>query len=108
MEIEQKISQLMEILQAQRNNLTRKLEQLRQEKKRNLSQQKNDLQATQSELDGCVSSINDRFNTSSKREFLKIVKVITEQVEAIQDEEFSRATLSPCEHADVKFRANAM
>ena len=49
-EIEQKVTQLLEILQAQKNDLMHKLQQLHQEKQKNLTQQKYNLQATESEL----------------------------------------------------------
>ena len=106
MEIEQKVTQLVEILQAQRNNLTSKLQQLSREKQKNLSQQKNDLQATQSELERCVSFVSESLKTESKGEVLKVMKVITKQIE-MMGKDSSADMLLPCEHSNVKFRAGA-
>ena len=108
MEIEQKVSQLLEILQAQKNDLMRKLQQLHQEKQKNLTQQKYDLQAAESELVRCVLFVSESLKTESKGEVLKVMKVVTKQIEVIGGKDGSTDTsLLPCEPANMKFKASA-
>jgi tripartite motif-containing protein 2/3/tripartite motif-containing protein 71 len=104
MEIEQKVTQLLEILQAQKNDLMSKLQQLHQEKQKNLTHQKDDLQATESDLARCVSFVSEALKTESKGEVLKVMKVVTKQIEVISKD--SSTSLLPCEPANLKFKAS--
>ena len=64
----------------------RKLQQLHQEKRKNLTQQKYDLQAAESELVRCISFVSESLKTESKGEVLKVMKVVTKQIEVIGGE----------------------
>ena len=104
-EIEQQVTQLIEILQAQRKDLVSEVSQMSQEKQKNLTIQRDDLKATQKELDRCVSFVTESLKTGSKGEVLKLMKMVTKQIETLS-KDVNENVLLPCEPANLKFRAS--
>ena len=105
-EIQLGVRQLQELLEAQKTELISKLNQMSQQKQKNLTMQKEKLETTQGELDRCVSFVRENLNTGSKGEVLKMMKSVTRHIKVI-DEDFNPDQLHPCEPANLKFKARS-
>ena len=105
-EIEKGVMRLQELLKAQKAELISKLNQVSQQKQKNLTMQKEKLETTQGELHRCVSFVGESLKTGSKGEVLKMMKTVTRHIEVIR-KGFDPDELSPCEPVNLVFKASS-
>ena len=101
-EIEQEIQELHEFLEVRKAELFEDLEVLTEEKIKNLTAQKDELETARTQLVSCSSFVRESLRTGSQGEVMKMKNVVLKQMNEIISN-FKPDMPPPCESANVKF-----
>ena len=104
-DVQKQIEQLQKLLESRKTELIGQIKQTVQLKKKNLAAQKDEVDALQTTLEGCLSSVRESLRTGSQGEVMKMKKAVVKQIKELTDN-FKPDTLSPCESANIKFTAS--
>ena len=104
-EIAQLFQQIFEVLQARKADLDSQVDQLANQKLKNLAAQKNEVETVQTQLASCLSFVRESLRTGSKGEVMKMKKTVVKQIKEMTDN-FKPDMLPPCERANVRFIAS--
>ena len=94
--------QLHQMLEAREVELTDKIDEISNQKQKNLAAQKDKVETIQTQLVSCLSFVRESLRTGSQGEVMKIKKTVMKQIKEMTDN-FKSNRLSPCETADLKF-----
>ena len=94
--------QLHQMLEAREVELTDKIDEISNQKQKNLAAQKDKVETIQTQLVSCLSFVRESLRTGSQGEVMKIKKTVMKQIKEMADN-FESNRLSPCETADLKF-----
>ena len=94
--------QLHQLLETREVELTDKIDEISNQKQKNLATQKDEVETVQTQLVSCLSFVRESLRTGSQGEVMKIKKTVMKQIKEMTDN-FKPDKLSPCEAADIKF-----
>ena len=100
--IRQQVQELHEMLNARKAELLEQLHQETETKLRNLAAQRNELEAVQSQLSGCLTFVKESLRTGSEEEVMQMKPLVMKQIKEITNPD-RMPQLEPCESADMKF-----
>ena len=103
--IGQKIRNLQELLEVRKSELVGEMKQFIQMKRKNLAAQKDEVETVHTQLASCLSFVRESLRTGSQGEVMKMKKGVVKQIKEMTDN-FKPDMLSPCELANVKFKAS--
>ena len=106
-DVQQQIGKLQELLESRKAELIDQIKQTVQMKKKNLVAQKDEVDALQTKLEGCLSFVRDGLRTGSQGEVMRMKKAVMKQVKEVTVN-FKPNTLSPCEAANIKFTSTQL
>ena len=104
-EIAQLFRQIYEVLEAQKAGLDSQVDQLANQKLKNLAAQKDEVETVQTQLASCLSFVRESLRTGSQGEVMKMKKTVMKQIKEMTDN-FKPDMLPPCELANVGFVAS--
>ena len=104
-EIARLFRQIYEVLEARKTDLDSQVDQLANQKLKNLAAQKDEVETVQTQLASCLSFMRESLRTGSQGEVMKMKKTVMKQIKEMTDN-FKPDMLSPCECANVKFIAS--
>ena len=104
--IHKTIRRLQEALEERKTELIGQLDQLTQQKMKNLAAQKDEFELVQTRLSSCLDFVSESLRTGSQAEILAAKKPVVQQIEEMTAE-FKPELLVPAEQADLKFTATA-
>ena len=93
--------QLHQLLEAREVELTDKIDEISNQKKKNLAAQKDEVETVHTQLVSCLSFVRESLRTGSQGEVMKIKKTVMKQIKEMTDN-FKPDMLTPCEHANMK------
>ena len=93
------------MLDAREDELIGKLDQIADQKIKNLTAQKDEMETIQTQLISCQTFVRESLRTGSQVEVMKMKKTVMKQIKEITDN-FKPDMLPPCEHADMKFESS--
>ena len=96
------VKQLHELLETKQAEEIDRLRQVMRVKRKNVAAQKEELETVLTNLDSCLSFVNDSLRTGSQGEVMKIKKTVTKQIKEVKDN-FKPDIFPPSELANVKF-----
>ena len=101
-EIAQLFRQIYDVLEARKADLDSQVDQLANQKLKNLAAQKDEVETVQTQLASCLSFVRESLRTGSQGEVMKMKKTVMKQIKEMTDN-FKPDMLPPCEHANVRF-----
>ena len=101
-DIQRHIQRFQGLLEARKVKLFDHVDQHVERKKKNLVTQKDEVETIETQQANCLSFVKESLDTASQGEVMRLKKAIIKQVENVVDN-FKPDTLSPCEHANVRF-----
>ena len=104
-EIAQLFRQINGVLEARKADLDSQVDQLANQKLKNLAAQKDEVETVQTQLTSCLSFVRESLRTGSQGEVMKMKKTIMKQIKEMTDN-FKPDMLPPCERANVRFIAS--
>ena len=104
-EIARLFRQIYEVLGARKADLDSQVDQLANQKLKNLAAQKDEVETVQTQLASCLSFVRESLRTGSQGEVMKMKKTVMKQIKEMTDN-FKLDMLPPCERANVKFVAS--
>ena len=104
-EIARLFRQIYDILEARKADLDSQVDQLANQKLKNLAAQKNEVETVQTQLASCLSFVRESLRTGSQGEVMKMKKTVMKQIKEMTDN-FKPDMLLPCECANVRFKAS--
>ena len=99
--------QLHQLLETREVELTDKIDELSNQKQKNLAAQKDEVETVHTQLASCLSFVRESLRTGSQGEVMKIKKTVMKQIKEMTDN-FKPDKLSPCEAADMKFTRDSL
>jgi tripartite motif-containing protein 2/3/tripartite motif-containing protein 71 len=103
-EIQLSFQELYKQLEVRKTELLKQLDQLVDQKLKNLTIQKDEVEIIQLRLTRCLGFVKSSLTTENKVESVKMKSAITEQIKDVS-ENFNPEELRPCELPNVKFIA---
>ena len=97
--------QIHQLLEAREVELTDKIDEISNQKQKNLAAQKDEVETVHTQLVSCLSFVRESLRTGSQGEVMKIKKTVMKQIKEMTGN-FKPDELSPCEQADVKFMSS--
>ena len=104
-EIEQLFQQIYDVFEVRKADLVSQVDQLANQKLKNLAAQKDEVEIVQTQLASCLSFVRESLRTGSQGEVMKMKKTVMKQIKEMTDN-FKPDMVHPCECANVKFVAN--
>ena len=104
-EIAQLFRQIYDVLEARKADLDSQVDQLANQKLKNLAAQKDEVETVQIQLASCLSFVRESLRTGSQGEVMKMKKTVMKQIKEVTDN-FKPDMLPPCETANVRFIAS--
>ena len=104
-EIARLFRQIYDVLEARKADLDSQVDQLANQKLKNLAAQKDEVETVQTQLASCLSFVRESLRTGSQGEVMKMKKTVMKQIEEMTDN-FKPDMLPPCESANVRFKAS--
>ena len=105
-EIVRLFRQIYDILEARKADLVGQIDQLANQKLKNLAAQKDDVETVQTQVTSCLSFVRESLRTGSQGEVMKMKKTVMKQIKEMTDS-FKPDMLPPCERANIKFVASS-
>ena len=90
--------QIYDILEARKADLDSQVDQLANQKLKNLAAQKDEVETVQTQLASCLSFVRESLRTGSQGEVMKMKETVMNQIKPDM--------LPPCESANVRFKAS--
>ena len=100
--VRQHVKRLHELLEMRQAEEIDRLKKIMRMKRKNLGAQKEELETVLTQLDSCLSFVNESLRRGSQGEVMKLKKTVTKQIKEVTDN-FKPDILPPCEQANVKF-----
>ena len=100
--INKTIKKLQDLLEARKMELIGQLDQITQQKLKNLAAQRDQIELVQTQLSSCCDFVNESVRTGSQGEILAMKKPVVKQIKEITADLKPNA-LVPQEQADIKF-----
>ena len=104
-EIARLFRQIYDVLEARKADLDSQVDQLANQKLKNLAAQKDEVETVQTQLVSCLSFVRESLRTGSQGEVMKMKKTVMKQIKEMTDN-FKPDMLPPCECANVRFKAS--
>jgi tripartite motif-containing protein 2/3/tripartite motif-containing protein 71 len=104
-EIARLFRQIYDVLEARKADLVSQVDQLANQKLKNLAAQKDEVETVQTQLASCLSFVRESLRTGSQGEVMKMKKTVMKQIKEMTDN-FKPDMLPPCESANVRFKAS--
>ena len=104
-EIVQLFRQIYDVLEARKADLDSQVDQLANQKLKNLAAQKDEVETVQTQLASCLSFVRESLRTGSQGEVMKMKKTVMKQIKEMTDN-FKPDMLPPCECANIRFMAS--
>jgi tripartite motif-containing protein 2/3/tripartite motif-containing protein 71 len=104
-EIARLFRQIYDVLEARKADLDSQVDQLANQKLKNLATQKDEVETVQTQLASCLSFVRESLRTGSQGEVMKMKKTVMKQIKEMTDN-FKPDMLPPCEPANVRFVAS--
>ena len=101
-EIARLFQQIYDVLEARKADLVNQVDQLADQKLKNLAAQKDEVETVQTQLTSCLSFVRESLRTGSQGEVMKMKKTVMKQIKEMTDN-FKPDKLPPCEPANVRF-----
>ena len=105
-EIVRLFRQIYDILEARKADLVGQVDQLANQKLKNLAAQKDEVETVQTQLTSCLSFVRESLRTGSQGEVMKMKKTVMKQIKEMTNS-FKPDVLPPCERANIKFVASS-
>jgi hypothetical protein len=105
-EIVQLFQQIYDILEVRKADLVSQVDQLANQKLKNLAAQKDEVETVHTQLTSCLSFVRESLRTGSQGEVMKMKKTVMKQIKEMTDS-FKPDMLPPCERANIKFVASS-
>ena len=105
-EIQKLFQQVQKLLEERKVKLITQLDQFTNQKIKNLTTQKVEVETVQTQLVSCLSFVSDSLRTGSRGEIMKMKKTVMKQIKEMTDS-FKPEALLPCEPANMKFIASS-
>ena len=104
-EIARLFRQIYDVLEARKADLDSQVDQLANQKLKNLAAQKDEVETVQTQLTSCLSFVRESLRTGSQGEVMKMKKTVMKQIKEMTDN-FKPDMLPPYECANVRFKAS--
>ena len=104
-EIARLFRQIYDVLEARKADLDSQVDQLANQKLKNLAAQKDEVETVQTQLASCLSFVRESLRTGSQGEVMKMKKTVMKQIKEMT-ENFKLDMLPPCECANVRFKTS--
>ena len=101
-DINKKVGELHELLELRKSELISQLNQMAQQKFKNLAIQKDEVETVQTQLVSCLSFVRESLRTGSQGEVMKMKKGVIGQIKEMTDS-IEPDKLSPCESMNFRF-----
>ena len=98
-EMKSAFRQLHQLLEAREVELNGKIDEIANQKLKNLTAQKDEVETVQTQLASCLSFVRESLRTGSQGEVMKMKKTVMKQIKEMTD----NFKLAPCEVANLKF-----
>ena len=103
-EIARLFQQIYEVLEARKADLDSQIDQLANQKLKDLAAQKDEVETVQTQLTSCLSFVRESLRTGSQGEVMKMKKTVMKQIKEMTDN-FKPDMLPPCKRANIRFKA---
>ena len=105
-DIQRQIERFHELIEARKVELFNKVDQHVEMKKKNVVAQQDEVETVLTQRVSCLSFVKESLGTAHQGEVLRVKKTVMKQAKEMTDN-FKPDTLSPCEHANIKFFASS-
>ena len=105
-DIQRQIERFHELIEARKVELFNKVDQHVEMKKKNVVAQQDEVETILTQRVSCLSFVKESLDTAHQGEVLRVKKTVMKQAKEMTDN-FKPDTLSPCEHANIKFMASS-
>ena len=105
-DIQRNVRQLHETIEVRKADLIGQLDQMTQQKLKNLSIQRDELEFVQTRLNSCLQFVNDSLKIDSEGEILEMEKPLVRQMKEVCAD-FDTSKLAPQEQADMALTASS-
>jgi DNA-binding beta-propeller fold protein YncE len=102
-EIARLFRQINDVLEARKADLVSQVDQLANQKLKNLAAQKDEVETVQTQLASCLSFVRESLRTGSQGEVMKMKKTVMKQIKEMTGN-FKPDKLAPCEEASFNFK----